>query len=162
MDDLSGLDGEHLCRMCQNCGYGWPEACLDNQVEAGTKRLSPVPPRAGGRASQAPRRNQPVNQDAPAPSAASDGAAVADPGGRAKVVPGAGLDWSVVLRDAAGYPFAVGTAGGQVVIQVAATAPRGTVRLSDEHVAELALTLAQATARAGLARPLVTGAGGAR
>jgi len=78
------------------------------------------------------------------------------------VVPGAGLDWSVVLRDAAGYPFAVGTVGGQVVIQVAATAPRGTVRLSDEHVAELALTLAQATARVGLARPPVPGAGGAR
>lgn len=68
-------------------------------------------------------------------------------------MPGAGLDWAVVLRDVAGYPFAVGTAGGQVVIQVAATAPRGTIRLSDEHVAGLALTLAQAAARARQAGP---------
>jgi hypothetical protein len=20
---------EHLCRVCKNCGYGWPEACAD-------------------------------------------------------------------------------------------------------------------------------------
>jgi hypothetical protein len=19
----------HLCRLCENCGYGWPEACAD-------------------------------------------------------------------------------------------------------------------------------------
>lgn len=43
MDDLSGPRGEHLCRMCRDCGYGWPEACLDNQAEAGTRQLSPVP-----------------------------------------------------------------------------------------------------------------------
>jgi hypothetical protein len=70
-----------------------------------------------------------------------------------KVMPGAGLDWSVVLRDAAGYPFAVGILGGQVVIQVAATAPRGIVRLGDGYVAGLALSLAEAADRARQGRP---------
>jgi len=101
-----------------------------------------------------------MRQDAPAPSAASDARAGTRSAVRAKVVPGAALDWPVVLRDAAGYPFAVGIAGGQVVIQVAATAPRGTIRLTDEHVAELVLILAETAAR--LARPPVPGAGGAR
>jgi hypothetical protein len=91
--------------------------------------------------------------DAPAPCAASDGTAGARSVRTGKVVPGAGLDSPVVLRDAGGYPFAVGTAGGQVVIQVAATAPRGTVRLGDGHVAGLALTLAEAAARARETRP---------
>lgn len=100
-----------------------------------------------------------MNQDAPAPPAVGDATAGARPGARPKVMPGAGLDWPVVLRDAAGYPFAVGTAGGQVVIQVAATAPRGTVRLSGEHVAALALTLAETAAR--LARPPAPETGGA-
>jgi hypothetical protein len=58
----------------------------------------------------------------------------------------------VVLRDAGGYPFAVGIVGGQMVIQVAATAPRGIVRLGDVDVAGLALTLAEAAARAGETR----------
>jgi hypothetical protein len=25
-----GGQGEHLCRICLNCGYGWAEACADN------------------------------------------------------------------------------------------------------------------------------------
>ena len=25
-----GPDCEHLCRICKNCGYGWPEACADS------------------------------------------------------------------------------------------------------------------------------------
>jgi ribosomal protein S27AE len=31
-DDLAafGGEGEHLCRLCANCGYGWVEACTDN------------------------------------------------------------------------------------------------------------------------------------
>lgn len=24
---------EHLCRICQNCGYGWVEACADSKGE---------------------------------------------------------------------------------------------------------------------------------
>jgi hypothetical protein len=103
-----------------------------------------------------------VKNDSDTTRVASDGTA-----GRPtwKVVPGAGLDWSVALRDAGGYPFAVGVAGGQVVIQVAATAPRGTIRLGDGHVAGLALTLAEAAARAHEARtaaPPPPEAGGAR
>jgi len=102
----------------------------------------------------------------PCAPAASDPAAGARPGVRTgKAGPGAGLDWSVVLRDAGGYPFAVGTAGGEVVIQVAATAPRGTVRLGDGDVAGLALALAEAAARARQTRPAAPphpGAGGAR
>jgi hypothetical protein len=23
--------GEHLCRICGNCGYGWVEACADSK-----------------------------------------------------------------------------------------------------------------------------------
>lgn len=68
-------------------------------------------------------------------------------------MPGAGLDWPVVLRDADGYPFAVGTIDGQVIIQVAATAPRGTVRLSAEHASGLALKLIEAAARVMRADP---------
>jgi Streptomyces sporulation and cell division protein, SsgA len=59
----------------------------------------------------------------------------------------------VVLRDADGYPFAVGTIDGQVIIQVAATAPRGTVRLSAEHASGLALKLIEAAARVMRADP---------
>jgi hypothetical protein len=95
-----------------------------------------------------------MRQDAPAPPADSGATAGARPGGRTgKVVPGAGLDWPVVLRDADGYPFAVGTIDGQVIIQVAATAPRGTVRLSAEHASGLALKLIEAAARVMRADP---------
>lgn len=93
--------------------------------------------------------------------AASDKAGARSEVRAGKAGPGAGLDWSVVLRDAGGYPFAVGTLSGQVVVQVAATAPRGTVRLGDGHVAGLALALAEAAARASETRP-APGAGGAR
>lgn len=64
-----------------------------------------------------------------------------------QVAPGADFDWKVVLRDAYRYPFAVGVVGGEVAIQVAVTAPRGTIRLGAGDVARLALTLAEATAR---------------
>jgi hypothetical protein len=95
-----------------------------------------------------------MKQDTPAPAATADGTPGASSGVRTgKVVPGTALDWSVVFRDVGGYPFAVGVAGGQVVIQVAATAPRGIVRLGDRDVAGLALTLAEATARARETRP---------
>jgi hypothetical protein len=77
--------------------------------------------------------------------------------------PGGDFDWTVVLRDVGGYPFAVGTAAGDVVIQVAATAPRGTLRLGAADVAGLALTLAEATARARETRPAAPPSpGGAR
>jgi hypothetical protein len=38
---LAALDGqgEHLCRVCLNCGYGWPEACAGRDAA-----LSRVPP----------------------------------------------------------------------------------------------------------------------
>jgi hypothetical protein len=68
-------------------------------------------------------------------------------------VPGAGLGWPVVLRDADGYPFTVGSIDGQVIIQVAATAPRGAVRLSAEHASGLALKLIEAAARVMRADP---------
>ena len=42
---LSGLGGEHLCRLCGSCGYGWPEACADRQD--GGVRLRAVPDREG-------------------------------------------------------------------------------------------------------------------
>jgi predicted RNA-binding Zn-ribbon protein involved in translation (DUF1610 family) len=35
-------EGEHLCRLCPNCGYGWAEACADSRA-GGTGRLMPVP-----------------------------------------------------------------------------------------------------------------------
>jgi len=25
-----GGEGQHLCRLCPNCGYGWVEACADS------------------------------------------------------------------------------------------------------------------------------------
>jgi hypothetical protein len=34
------VEGEHLCRLCTNCGYGWAEACA---VPAGTPRGATVP-----------------------------------------------------------------------------------------------------------------------
>ena len=34
--------GEHLCRVCLNCGYGWTEACTRRPAPSGT----PVPPAA--------------------------------------------------------------------------------------------------------------------
>lgn len=42
-DELAVLDGagEHLCRVCLNCGYGWPEACLRRD---GTPSREPPPP----------------------------------------------------------------------------------------------------------------------
>jgi len=27
------LFDEHLCRVCKNCGYGWPEACADGGTD---------------------------------------------------------------------------------------------------------------------------------
>lgn len=34
ISDLSEIgEGEHLCRVCQNCGYGWVEACADSEGE---------------------------------------------------------------------------------------------------------------------------------
>lgn len=30
-------DGEHLCRICRNCGYKWPEACADSGDGQGSK-----------------------------------------------------------------------------------------------------------------------------
>jgi hypothetical protein len=27
---LTGSVGEHLCRTCHRCGYGWPEQCADS------------------------------------------------------------------------------------------------------------------------------------
>ena len=69
-------------------------------------------------------------------------------------MPGAGLDWPAVLRDADGYPFAVGTIDGQVIFRgTPATAPRGTVRLSAEHASGLALKLIEAAARVMRADP---------
>jgi hypothetical protein len=42
VDALAGLDGEHLCRLCRNCGYGWVEACADRRSgEAGRLRAVP-------------------------------------------------------------------------------------------------------------------------
>lgn len=41
-DALAGLGGEQLCRLCGNCGYGWPEACTDNRQD-GAGRLRAVP-----------------------------------------------------------------------------------------------------------------------
>jgi hypothetical protein len=35
--------GEHLCRVCLNCGYGWSEACTD---PAATPPNTPMPPGA--------------------------------------------------------------------------------------------------------------------
>jgi hypothetical protein len=35
--------GQHLCRVCLNCGYGWAEACTRRTAPPGT----PVPPAAG-------------------------------------------------------------------------------------------------------------------
>jgi hypothetical protein len=31
-DDLSRDEGEHLCRGCGNCGYGWAEACAPTRA----------------------------------------------------------------------------------------------------------------------------------
>jgi hypothetical protein len=36
------LGGEHLCRLCGNCGYGWVEACVDQPAD-GTGHLRAVP-----------------------------------------------------------------------------------------------------------------------
>ena len=88
-------------------------------------------PRHGGPGAR-PAGTGPAAKEKPAREAgrpraapASDVMAGARPGVRTgKVVPGAGMDRSVVLRDAG-----------------------GTVRLGDGHVAGLALTLAEATAR---------------
>src|SRR6266700_8262809 len=91
----------------------------------------PAPPASGTHCHLQNEGNQPVKQ----------------------VTPGGDFDWTVVLRDACGYPFAVGTADGEVAIQVAATAPRGTVRLGPGDVARLALNLAEATTRAHETRP---------
>jgi ssDNA-binding Zn-finger/Zn-ribbon topoisomerase 1 len=41
LETLRG-EGEHLCRLCPNCGYGWAEACMDNRV-GDPGRLRPVP-----------------------------------------------------------------------------------------------------------------------
>jgi hypothetical protein len=34
------IDGEHLCRQCGNCGYGWAEACTPHGAGP---RPAPVP-----------------------------------------------------------------------------------------------------------------------
>jgi hypothetical protein len=36
-----GGEGEHLCRMCPNCGYGWAEACVAGPGD-GTGRVRAV------------------------------------------------------------------------------------------------------------------------
>jgi hypothetical protein len=40
-----GGEGEHLCRVCLNCGYGWPEACAGRGA---VPRRVPLPPWPGG------------------------------------------------------------------------------------------------------------------
>lgn len=30
----SGLTGEHMCRPCRHCGYGWAEATADATADA--------------------------------------------------------------------------------------------------------------------------------
>lgn len=44
IEDLAsfGGEGEHLCRLCPNCGYGWVEACAGNHGGK-TRQLRPVP-----------------------------------------------------------------------------------------------------------------------
>jgi hypothetical protein len=107
---------------------------------AGTGLAAKEEPAREARRARAPRRQRRNGRSTPR-------------GRTGKVVPGAGLDWPVVLRDADGYPFAVATIDGQVIIQVAATAPRGTVRLSAEHASGLALKLIEAAARVMRADP---------
>ena len=43
-----GGKGEHLCRLCRNCNYGWVEACADATAAdpptaTGTSRLTALP-----------------------------------------------------------------------------------------------------------------------
>jgi hypothetical protein len=33
-----GADGEHLGRICRNCGYKWPKACADSGDDSKTLR----------------------------------------------------------------------------------------------------------------------------
>jgi hypothetical protein len=137
-EDVRDLAGTLVALLCPECEAQLP---ADFEVLKG----GPVTPDrdhgvAGPGAPRAPGRQR------------RDGRSTA-PGRTFNFVPGAGLGWPVVLRDADGYPFAVGSIDGQVIIQVAATAPRGTVRLSAEHASGLALKLIEAAARVMRADP---------
>jgi hypothetical protein len=50
------VDGEHLCRLCGNCGYGWAEAC---PAPVGVPREAPAP---------APVTHAPPGEGAPPPA----------------------------------------------------------------------------------------------
>ena len=137
-EDVRDLAGTLVARLCPECEAQLP---ADFEVlKGGTSDAGPRPRRGGPGGARAPGRQR------------RDGRSTA-PGRTFNFVPGAGLGWPVVLRDADGYPFAVGSIDGQVIIQVAATAPRGTVRLSAEHVSGLALKLIEAAARVMRADP---------
>jgi hypothetical protein len=47
------VDGEHLCRLCGNCGYGWAEACLAPPTPT-PRAPGPVPPAPAPRGAGAP------------------------------------------------------------------------------------------------------------
>jgi hypothetical protein len=157
-EDVRDLAGTLVARLCPEREAQLPP---DFEVLKGTNDAGPRPRRGGpggrpagtglaakeesareARRARASRRQRRDGRSTPR-------------GRTANFVPGAGLGWPVVLRDADGYPFAVVTIDGQVIIQVAATAPRGTVRLSAEHASGLALKLTEAAARVMRADPAV-------